>query len=84
LLERYVPKLKPYLPSPTGFGLGFTTPAYNSMNMFVGALFALWMERTRPKTAEATLVPGASGIVAGCSLMGVLIAALSMAGLLDG
>lgn len=84
LLEKYVPRLKPYLPSPTGFGLGFTTPAYNSMNMFVGALIALWLERFRPKTAETSLVPAASGIVAGCSLVGVLVAALSMAGILEG
>jgi putative OPT family oligopeptide transporter len=84
LLERYVPKLKPYMPSPTGFGLGFTTPAYNSLNMFVGALIAIVMERSRPELAAKSLVPAASGVVAGCSLMGVLIAALSMAGLLDG
>lgn len=84
LLERFVPKLKPYLPSPTGFGLGFTTPAYNSMNMFVGALIAIWLERTRPEFAEKSLVSAASGIVAGCSLMGVLVAALSIAGLLEG
>jgi putative OPT family oligopeptide transporter len=82
LLERYVPRLKPYLPSPTGFGLGFTTPAYNSMNMFVGALIAIWLEKSRPELAEKSLVPAASGIVAGCSLMGVFIAALSIAGLL--
>jgi OPT family oligopeptide transporter len=84
LLEKFVPRVKPYLPSPTGFGLGFTTPAYNSLGMFVGALIALALERTRPKLAEASLVPASSGIVAGCSLMGVLVAALSMAGLLDG
>ena len=40
--------------------------------------------RSRPKLAEESLVPAASGIVAGCSLMGVLIAALSMAGILEG
>lgn len=84
LLERYVPKLKPYLPSPTGFGLGFTTPAYNSMNMFAGALIALILERSKPDFAAKSLVPAASGVVAGCSLMGVLIAALSIAGLLEG
>lgn len=82
LLERFVPSLKPFLPSPTGFGLGFTTPAYNSMNMFVGALIAILLERTKPEFAEKSLVPAASGVVAGCSLMGVLIAALSIAGLL--
>ena len=68
----------------SGFGLGFTTPAYNSLNMFVGALIAIVMERSRPELAAKSLVPAASGVVAGCSLMGVLIAALSMAGLLDG
>ena len=59
LLERFFPKLKPFIPSPTGFGLGFTTPAYNSMNMFVGALIALWLEKSRPKLAEESLVPAA-------------------------
>jgi uncharacterized oligopeptide transporter (OPT) family protein len=84
LLERFVPRLKPYLPSPTGFGLGFTTPAYNSMNMFVGAIIAIVLERYKPEFAEKSLVSAASGIVAGCSLMGVLVAALSIAGLLEG
>jgi uncharacterized oligopeptide transporter (OPT) family protein len=79
-----VPRLKPYLPSPTGFGLGFTTPAYNSMNMFVGAIIAIVLERYKPEFAEKSLVSAASGIVAGCSLMGVLVAALSIAGLLEG
>ena len=54
------------------------------MNMFVGALIAIWLERAKPDFAAKSLVPAASGVVAGCSLMGVLIAVLSIAGLLEG
>ncbi|MCX6131007.1 MAG: OPT/YSL family transporter [Proteobacteria bacterium] len=82
LLEHYFPKFKAYIPSPTGLGLAFTTPAYNSISMFVGALFTFWLERKKPDLAEQTIVPVSSGFIAGESLMGVLIAALVVLGLL--
>ncbi len=84
LAERAFPKAKPYFPSPTGLGLAFTTPAYNSISMFIGAGIALWLEKKRPALAERTVVAASSGLIAGESLMGVFIAILVVAGLLQG
>lgn len=82
LLERAFPRVKPYLPSPAAFGLGFTTPGYNCISMFLGALLALVITRKDAPFAERTVVPTASGFIAGESLVGILVAALGVAGLL--
>ncbi len=83
LIEKAFPTLRPWIPSPAAFGLGFTTPAYNCVSMFVGALIALVLEKRRPVFAEKSIVPVASGLLAGESLMGILIAILVVAGLLQ-
>jgi putative OPT family oligopeptide transporter len=83
LAEKAFPKAKPYIPSATGLGLAFTTPAYNTISMFVGALIALVLETRRKDLADRTLVPVSSGLIAGESLMAVAIAALAMAGVLE-
>ena len=82
LIEKAFPRLRPWIPSPAAFGLGFTTPAYNCVSMFAGALIALVLEKRRPALAEKAIVPVASGLLAGESLMGILIAILVVAGLL--
>ncbi|MFZ5478808.1 MAG: OPT family oligopeptide transporter [Myxococcota bacterium] len=84
LLEKAFPKAKAFIPSPMGFGLAFTTPGYNVISMFIGATIALVLSRRNPKVAEDTVVPVSSGLIAGESLMGVAIAALVVAGLLEG
>lgn len=84
LLEKALPRWKAWIPSPTGLGLAFTTPGYNTISMFVGASIALWLERRNAAFAERTVVPVSSGLIAGESLMGVAIAALVVAGLLEG
>ena len=82
LLELARPKWKPFIPSATGVGLAFTINGFNSVMMFVGALFALWLSRAKPAVSEKYLVPVSSGIIAGESLMGVAIAFLIIAGIL--
>jgi uncharacterized oligopeptide transporter (OPT) family protein len=83
LLDRFLPEnLRPFVPSPTGVGLAFVIPAFNSISMFIGSLIALVLYRSRPATAETYVIPVASGIVAGESLMGVAIALLSATGVL--
>ncbi len=72
LVERRFPKWKPYIPSAAGVGLGFTTPASNTISMFIGALIALWLSR-RDAKAEETLVPVSSGALAGESLTSVAV-----------
>jgi len=83
LIEKAFPKHRWLIPSPTGLGLAFTTPAFNTISMFLGALIALIMERKRPVLAEKTIVPVSSGFIAGESLVGVLIAALVVLGFLS-
>ncbi|MFN8178776.1 MAG: OPT family oligopeptide transporter [bacterium] len=84
LLEMRFPKAKKFIPSATGLGLAFTINGFNSISMFVGAVLTLWLTKSRPKTAEAYVIPVASGIIAGESLMGVAIAFLTILGVLRG
>jgi uncharacterized oligopeptide transporter (OPT) family protein len=81
LLERAFPRAKAFIPSPMGLGLAFVMPGYISISMFVGALLAAGLERWRPRAAGEYVVPVASGLIAGESLMAVLVSALMALGL---
>jgi OPT family oligopeptide transporter len=74
LLEKAFPKHRHLIPSPTGIGLAFVIPAWNSISMFIGAFVAWVLEKKRPETAETYTIPVASGLIAGESLMGVFVA----------
>lgn len=77
LLERFAPKrLRPAIPSPSGLGIAMVIPGSNCIAMFLGAALAEWLRRKKPALAEKTVVPVASGLIAGESLMGILIAIL--------
>ncbi|HOW89639.1 MAG TPA: OPT family oligopeptide transporter, partial [Elusimicrobiales bacterium] len=82
LLEKAFPKYRKYVPSAMGLGLAFTTPAFNTISMFCGAAIALFIEKKNAASAERLVVPVSSGFIAGESLIGVLIAALVVAGVL--
>ncbi len=82
VLELAFPKAKKYIPSATGLGLAFTITGYYSVSMFIGALGVLALQKAKPKVAEEYVVPVSSGIIAGESLIGVLIALLVVAGVL--
>lgn len=84
LVEKFAPRARPFLPSPTALGMAFTTPAYNTISMCIGAAIALYLEKYRPKLAEEAIVPVSSGLIAGESLMGVAIAALVVLGVMEG
>ncbi len=81
LAERWWPKARPFIPSAAALGLGFTTPAHNSIAMFVGAAVALVLGKWWTAQAERTVVPVSSGFIAGESLVGVALAALVVLGL---
>jgi uncharacterized oligopeptide transporter (OPT) family protein len=74
LLEKVYPEQRRFIPSPTGIGLAFVIPGWNSVSIFSGAFAAWVLARKRPKTAEAYTIPVASGFIAGESLMGVFVA----------
>ncbi len=83
LAEGLAPKkLRTYLPSATGLGLGMVIPFGNSFSFLLGALITLIWTKVNEASCEQKMVPIASGIVAGCSLMAVFIMILQAAGLL--
>jgi len=83
LAERWAPpKLRAFVPSPSGIGIAMVIPGYNSIAMFLGGFIAEMLRRRRPALAERCVVPVASGFIAGESLMGVLIAVLIALGFL--
>jgi len=79
-MERWFPKYKYLIPSAAGLGLAFTTPANNTISMFLGATIALYLEKRKPALADLTVVPVSSGFIAGESLIGVLLAAMVVLG----
>jgi uncharacterized oligopeptide transporter (OPT) family protein len=77
LLERALPRYKKWLPSPTGIGLGLILPFYQPLSMFTGALLAALAGRRKGSRAAELVVPVASGLIAGESIVGVVVAALN-------
>jgi putative OPT family oligopeptide transporter len=68
-----LPKYQKYLPSASAFGLAWVFHWYYGFLFFLGALVALLLERRKPKLAEEFTLPVASGVVAGGSLLGVVL-----------
>jgi len=73
LVPVLLPKYERYLPSASAFGLAWVFHWYYGLLFFLGALVALLLERRKPKLAEEFTLPVASGVVAGGSLMGVVL-----------
>jgi uncharacterized oligopeptide transporter (OPT) family protein len=83
LLEKFAPpRLKPWMPSPSGLGIAMVIPGSNGIAMFAGALAAEILRRRARAVADRYVVPVSSGLIAGESLVGVLIALLIVAGVL--
>lgn len=70
---RWFPKYEAWIPSPAGVGLAWTFHWYYSLLFFLGALISYALEKKAPRAAEEFTFPVASGIVAGGSLMGVIL-----------
>jgi uncharacterized oligopeptide transporter (OPT) family protein len=77
LLERLAPRARRWLPSATGLGIGFIFPFQYPLSFFVGALGAAIWRRRREAAAERFAIPIASGLIAGESIVGVLVAAVN-------
>ena len=73
LLPRWFPRQARWLPSAAGIGLSWTFHWYYSMLFFVGAIIGWIVERRDPLRAEIYNFPVAAGVMAGGSLMGVLL-----------
>lgn len=79
LLETYVPKKhRKWVPSAAGLGLGFVVNGFDCLSMFIGSVIAWFIENRNKEFHEKYTLATASGIMAGASLVGVLIVALSV------
>ncbi|MHC4822777.1 MAG: OPT family oligopeptide transporter [Planctomycetota bacterium] len=78
IAEKFASKgMRRWLPSATGVGLGFILPFQYPLSMLIGAgAAAIWTARNK-KSSDDYLVPVASGIIAGVSIMGVIAAAIN-------
>jgi len=74
--EWLLPKDRRWLPSATGIGLGLLLPFYTSLSFAIGAVAAWGVSRVAPRQAARFVIPISSGLIAGESIVGVLVAAL--------
>jgi OPT family oligopeptide transporter len=70
------PKQQKWIPSAADIGLAWTFPWFYSLMFFLGAVIGYAFERSSPEASKEYTFPVASGIIAGGSLMGVLLALL--------
>ncbi len=68
------PKLKRWVPSPTGVGIGIIVPFAVVATMFIGGLIGWIWERTNKKQADLYMVPLGSGFIAGEAIVAVFAA----------
>ncbi len=77
-VEMLVPaRIKKWMPSGTALGLGLILPFQYPLSMFLGALVAALVTWQKPQLARDYIVPVSSGIIAGVSIMGVVVAFLN-------
>ncbi len=72
---------KPYVPSPTGIGIGILVPFVVIATMFIGAIAGLIWKKVDAKTADPYMIPMASGFIAGEAIVAVLVPVLLYFGL---
>lgn len=66
------PRIKKWVPSPTGIGIGILVPFSVVFTMFLGGLVGWFWERTDKRSADLYLVPFSSGLIAGEALVAVI------------
>jgi putative OPT family oligopeptide transporter len=71
-------KNRKWIPSPTSIGLAFVLPAFNSISLFLGAMVAWGAGKLFKHWAARYLIIIASGIIAGESLSGVVLALVAI------
>lgn len=73
LLGRMLPKYQKYIPSPAGLGLAWVFHWYYALLFFTGSLLGEIIKKKNPTWTALFLFPIASGMIAGESLMGVVL-----------
>ncbi len=77
IAEVIFPKLRTWIPSATGLGLGLMFPFATSLSFFIGAVLAVIFQRVSERQAERFVVPISSGLIAGESVVGVVVQGLN-------
>ncbi len=67
-------KIKKWVPSPTGIGIGILVPFAVVSTMFVGGVIGYIWEKVNKKQAELYMIPLGSGFIAGEALVAVFAA----------
>jgi len=73
LADARVTRYRRFVPSPTGIGLGLVIPFRSLLSMLIGALLARAWQARSPEQAERYTLSIASGLIAGESLVGVIV-----------
>jgi uncharacterized oligopeptide transporter (OPT) family protein len=68
------PKIKEWIPSPTGIGIGILVPFNVVFTMFLGGIVGWYWERKNKKSSDVYMVPLASGLIAGEAIIAVIAA----------
>ena len=77
IVEWLFPKGRAWLPSATGLGLGMLLPFATSLSFLLGAGLAWAFGRIDKRQAERFVIPISSGVIAGESIVGVIVAGLN-------
>jgi uncharacterized oligopeptide transporter (OPT) family protein len=77
ITEWVFPKERTWIPSATGIGLGLLLPFSTSLSFAIGATLAWVFSLVNRRQAGRFVVPIASGLIAGESIVGVVVAALN-------
>ena len=75
-------KLRNWVPSPTGIGIGILVPGSAVITMFTGAAVGEIWKKVNRAGYEARMVPVAAGFIAGEAIIAVLIPILVSIGIL--
>ena len=67
-------KVRAWIPSPTGIGIGILVPFSVVFTMFLGGLVGYFWEKKDKKSADVFMVPLGSGFIAGEALVAVGVA----------
>jgi uncharacterized oligopeptide transporter (OPT) family protein len=68
------PRLKRWVPSPSGVGIGMLVPFAVIFTMFIGSVVGWIWQRVSRRSADAYMVPFGSGLIAGEALVAVIAA----------
>jgi uncharacterized oligopeptide transporter (OPT) family protein len=74
-------KIRAWVPSPTGIGIGMLVPFSVIATMFLGGVAGTIWEKVGKRTSDHYMIPLASGLIAGEALVAVVVPLLIWAGL---